>query len=334
MRYNFTPVGRDLVKRKQIAICDEEQDYTRRFAQYANRYRDPLFAVHGYTNIQELVKDTKEHPANIILLSPKLIGDLKGKEQTGQIICLTEEDYQEEDPDYPVIYKYQSCPQILRKAYSIYADQTPVSLGTALRTGRMKRIGVFSPLGRTGKTSFALAFGKELAKHRKTLYLNMEEFSGFEILYPWGDGWTLSELMYFMKQGKNAFACKLESMIGQIGSLDYIPPVKSPLELRTISKEDWERFLEGLEKESKYEFAILDLSCGIEGIFDLLEQCDGIYMPLGTDEVAQAKLWQYKETLKLLEMEDILEKTEKITFSQIEQIEGYAQMEGKRWSKI
>lgn len=322
------------MKRRQIAVCDREPDYTKRFARYANRYRDPLFTVHGYTDIQELVKDTKEHPADIILLSKELPKELNKEETTGQIICLSEEEYQEENPEYPVICKYLSCPQILRKAYSIYADRALVNIGTALRLREMKRIGVFSPLGRTGKTGFALRFGKELAKQRRTLYLNMEEFSGFEILYPWGDGWTLSELMYFMKQGKKAFACKLESMIGQIGGLDYIPPVKSPLELKSIEKEDWEALLEALEKESRYEFVILDLSCGVNGLFELLESCDRIYMPHALDENAQAKLWQYKETLKLLEMENILEKTEKVTFSSMEQLEEYARMEGQRWREI
>lgn len=322
------------MRRRQIAICDKEQDYTRRFTQYANRYREPLFIVHGYTDIQELIKDTKEHPTDIILLSKGFAKELKRDETSGQIICLSEEEYQEENPENPEIYKYQSCPQILRKAYAIYADQTPVNLGTALRLREMKRIGIFSPLGRTGKTSFALALGKELAKQRRTLYLNMEEFSGFEVLYPWGDGWTLSELMYFIKQGKKAFACKLESMIGQIGGLDYIPPVKSPVELKSIEKEDWEELLEALEKESRYEFVILDLSCGVDGLFELLELCDQIYMPHAPDETAQAKLWQYKETLRLLEMEDILEKTEKITFTTMEQLEDYARMEGKRWREM
>ena len=56
----------------------------------------------------------------------------------------------------------------------------------------------------------------------------MEEYSGFAALYPYEDGWTLSELMYFLKQGKKAFACKLEGVIQQIGDLDYIPPLRSP----------------------------------------------------------------------------------------------------------
>lgn len=320
------------MKRKQIAVCDEEQEYTKRFAEYAGRNRNPLFAVHGFTGLKELLEDTKEHPADIFLLSKKYAENLKKEECPGQIICLSEEEYQEEEPEYPVIYKYQSCPQILKNAYDIYAERSPAGLGTALRLGEMKRIGIFSPLGRMGKTSFALALGKELAKQRRTLYLNMEEFSGFEVLYPCS-GQTLSELICFMKQGKKAFACKLESITGKIGGLSFIPPVKSPAELKDIRKEDWEELLEALEKESRYEFAILDMSFGADGLFDLLERCDAIYMPVAADETARAKLWQYRETLKLLELEEILEKTKEIAFPDMEQLEGYAKTEGKRWSK-
>lgn len=320
------------MKRKQIAVCDEERDYTMRFAEYAGRHQNPLFVVHGFTGLEKLLEDTKEHPADIVLLSKNYAKELKKEKCPGQIICLSEEEYQEEEPEYPVIYKYQSCPQILKKAYDIYAERTPASLGTALRLSEMKRIGIFSPLGRIGKTSFALAMGKELAKQRRTLYLNMEEFSGFEALYP-SDGQTLSELIYFMKQGKKAFACKLESLIGKIGSLSYIPPIKSPAELKDIKREDWEELLKALERESRYEFAILDLSFGADGIFELLEGCDAIYMPVAADETAGAKLWQYRETLKLLELEEILEKTKEITFPNMEQLEGYAKTEGKRWGK-
>ena len=68
--------------------------------------------------------------------------------------------------------------------------------------------------------------------------------------------------MYFLKQGKKAFACKLEGVIQQIGDLDYIPPLRSPVELRHISREDWEALLDALERESRYEVVILDLAHG------------------------------------------------------------------------
>lgn len=318
------------MRRKQIAVCDREQEYTLRFAEYANRHRDPLFLVHGFTSLEELTDYTKEHPVDMVLLSENLMGKAQKGEETGQLICLSEQEYQER-PEYPAIYKYQSCPQILKKAFSIYAEENQTSLGLALKLEEMKRIGIFSPIGRVGKTGFALALGKEIAKQKRVLYLNMEEYSGFEVLYPQETAWTLSELMYFLKQGKRAFACKLESIVRQIGGLDYIPPVRSPVELHDIRKEDWEQLLETLGKESRYEFVILDFGSVVEGLFELLEGCDGIYMPLSRDETAQAKIRQYEDTLKLLDLEDILEKTVKFFPSEELELENYGKEEGRRW---
>ena len=53
----------------------------------------------------------------------------------------------------------------------------PVTFPVLKKT--MVIIGVFSPLGRCLKTSFALALGQILAKERAVLYLNLESYSGF-----------------------------------------------------------------------------------------------------------------------------------------------------------
>ena len=171
-----------------------------------------------------------------------------------------------------------------------------------------------------------------MAKKKRTLYLNLEEYSGFAALYPYEDGWTLSELMYFLKQGKKAFACRLESVIRQMGSLDYIPPLRSPVELRHISLEDWEELLEALERESRYEVAVLDLSGAVNGLFELLERCDFIYTHTEEDETARAKLAQYEDTLKLLSLEQVLERTKKLPAADPSSAEFLAKTESRRWS--
>lgn len=237
------------------------------------------------------------------------------------------------EPEFPVIYKFQSCALILRQVLDFYAERAPAGRGKALRTEKMKLIGVYSPIGRAGKTTFALALGKELAKRKRTLYLNLEEYSGFETLYPYADGWTLSELMYFLKQGKNAFACKLESIVQEMGGLHYVPPLKSPVELRHICLEDWERLLEALGRETGYERILLDLSGAVNGIFELLDRCDGIYTPICRDETGRAKLSQYEDTLKLLEMEEILKKTKQFLLpGPGAELEELVRAEGRSWS--
>lgn len=319
------------MRERQIAVCGREADYAKRFAKFANSRRDALFAVHGFSDCGELMAYTKEHPVDMLLLSEECLSELPEDGNFGKVILLSDAEYRE-DGSYPAVCRYQSCSQVLRQALAIYAEQTPKALGVALRTERMKRIGIYSPVGRTGKTGFALALGKEVAKKKRTLYLNLEEYSGFAALYPYEDGFTLSELMYFLKQGKKAFACRLESVIRQMGNLDYIPPMRSPVELRHISLEDWEALLEALERESRYEVAVLDLSGAVNGLYELLERCDFVYTPTEEDETARAKLAQYEDTLHLLSLSPVLERTKRLQLYRDLGLELLAKAEGRRWS--
>lgn len=315
-----------------MAVCSGEREYVQRFAEYANRRQASLLTVHGFTDSGELSAYTKEHPVDILLLAEELAGKLSKEKEYGNIILLSGDEYQaSSQTEYPVIYKYQSCPQILRQAVEFYSVQTSAAPGRVLRAEKMKCIGIYSPIGRTGKTGFALALGKEIAKKKRTLYLNLEEYSGFADLYPAEGDWTLSELLYFMKQKKQAVGWKLDGMPRSMGGLDYIPPLRSPVEYENIKREDWKALLELLEKESRYEVVILDLSGAVDGWYELLEECSGVYTPVETDETAAAKLRQYEETLKLMEREQILENSKRLELSAYDGLELLVKAEGKRW---
>ena len=113
--------------------------------------------------------------------------------------------------------------------------------------------------------------------------------------------------------------------------MDYIPPLRSPVEYETVKREDWKQLLELLEKESRYEVVILDLSEAVDGWYELLDACSGIYTPVEPDETAKAKMKQYEETLKLLELEQILERTQKLELFAYDGLELLVKAEGKRW---
>ena len=63
--------------------------------------------------------------------------------------------------------------------------------------GLAKVLGVYSPVGRCLKTSFALTMGKLLAQEERVLYLNLEEFSGLSVLMKEEYKSDLSDLLYF-----------------------------------------------------------------------------------------------------------------------------------------
>ena len=173
-------------------------------------------------------------------------------------------------------------------------------------------IGIFSPLGRCLKTSFALTLGQILAKERAVLYLNMEEYSGFEELMGKGFAHNLSDLLYYVRQDNQNLLYKMNSMIQTINNLDYIPPVQMPADIRTTSWQDWERLLQMIMLDSSYEVIVLDIGCGIDENFQLLDMCKKIYMPVLSDAVSQCKIAQFENLVRIWDYPQILEKTEKI----------------------
>ena len=67
-----------------------------------------------------------------------------------------------------------------------------------------------------------------------------------------------------------------------------------------------------------YDVILLDLGGQMEGIFELLQRCERIYMPVAADRIARAKLSQYEKLLQMMEQQEILEKTKKLQVPQTE----------------
>ena len=213
---------------------------------------------------------------------------------------------------------------------SLFAEESPFDAESAAPGLSVRRIAVYSPIGRLGKTDFAIALGRGLSKQARVLYINMEMYSGFQTLYP-ADGLTMSELMYFLKQGKCDFACKLDAAVRQMGSLDYIQPIKSPAEYESITGDDWELLIDSVTRKCRYEILILDPGTATRGIFDILCGCDYIYTPTAGDEHAGAKIQQYKEALSVLSMEQILERTTFFELADGEDPTAFISSECRRW---
>lgn len=51
----------------------------------------------------------------------------------------------------------------------------------------------------------------------------------------------------------------MNGMIQTVNNLDFIPPVRTPSDIRTVDWEDWERLLQEIVLHSSYEVLILDM---------------------------------------------------------------------------
>ena len=82
----------------------------------------------------------------------------------------------EQQNEERIIQKYQNANEIIRIIFEAYTEKTKENLIRITRKEYPKIIAVYSTIHRIGKTTFALAFGSECAKWKKTLYLNLEEY--------------------------------------------------------------------------------------------------------------------------------------------------------------
>lgn len=75
-----------------------------------------------------------------------------------------------------------------------------------------------------------------------------------------------------------------------------------------------------IESIGDYEYLILDLTDGMNGLFELLAHCHRIYTITRDDGFAMAKMSQYEQILRMNERDDIAEKTVKCRFPLFEKL--------------
>ena len=300
-------------ERNIFAVCDLEVEYAYHFMEYLGKKKNIPFEIRVFTSSEAFLKYVKMHEVEILLISEKAMCDEIQEQKIRQIMILSEGMLPENLRQYPSVYKYQSSSQVIREALAYYGENCQEqSMALKMEKKKMNIIGVYSPVGRTMKTTFALTLGQILAKNKGVLYLNMEEYSGFEFLFERTYEQNLGDLLYYLRQNTSNLMLKMNGMIQTVNNLDYIPPVLSPGDIQQTSLKEWLMLLQEIADYSTYDTVILDMGDGIDQLYQLLEQCTVIYMPVRTDPMSQAKIHQFENLLRLWDKIPVLETIQKI----------------------
>ena len=298
------------MRRNIFAICDLEKEYAMNFMQFLNQKKSIPFEIHAFTSVETLVDFASKEFIELLLVSDRAMCPEIRTLKTGVLVILAEE---LPPPDYsgpPQVYKYQAQDQLVREVMACYGEvPSAVPIPAPFAKRKTDILAVYTPLHRCLKTSIALAMGQILSQENAVLYVNLEEYSGFEELVGKTFDSDLADLIYYARQENCDLTRKLCAVVRTLGNLDYIPPVRQPWDIRCITLKDCRRLLDNLIRRSAYEVIILDVGTEMEEILDLLRLCTRIYMPVLGDPVSAAKLRQYEDMLALWEYEDLKEKT-------------------------
>ena len=242
-----------------LAVCDSEIEYAYQLVDYLSHKKGFPFRVQLFTSEKTLKEYSINHPISIALIAEKDFSE-EIREFPIEHILLLGEDSKEDYHNIKVLYKYQSSNRIIKELLDWAAGE-----GILGRTGcgskELKLIGIYSPIGKCLKTSFAFVLGQLLSKKHKVLYLNMESYSGLGKLLQKEFKTDMSELIYYLQNSKEKFIYRMGSITEHAGELDILPPFDSFLDFISVTGEEWIQLFQEIEKGSDYEYLIRFIRC-------------------------------------------------------------------------
>ncbi|ETP72218.1 hypothetical protein UYO_1819 [Lachnospiraceae bacterium JC7] len=333
-----------------LAFFDEDQIYSDRFKKFASAHSNCPFTVYSFHDYKALEHFSQDHPIELLVGSEIKdfdygAGPLSSGERTDDelseacenpiyripaksLIRLSEsppQTYNSSAQNDAVhrgheIYKYQSGESILREIMSLYGKKETVSQRKS--TGELAKLYlIYSPIGRSGKTTFARSLTKALRKDCNSLYITLEEVSDLEDSHCdalFHD--TLSEAFYFFKEGKLTES-RFQDLIYHSNDYDQLLPVRTPDDLTTLDSKEITDFIEHIRSVSGKDAIILDTDSILSRIEGILPFASRIFMPVTDDPSSNLKLELLESHLSKNQSPDVLNRITKLIVPDTRELE-------------
>ena len=317
-------VSESAAPERRICICDSEVSYGEHLMEYLRHEGRLSREIYLYTGRESLLSREDPETTRLLVIAESQYSEEIERAGFSDILLLNESSTYMEKPEN--MSKYQSVENICERIREMCMTQEEDLSGNVRHGKPMKLIGIYSPVTRCLQTTFALCMGQLLAAGAPALYLNFEAYSGFETMLSRSFRGSVSDLLYFNDCAREKLSGQLQYMTEKIGELDFLPPMESFMLLRSIRAEQWLELLRTIEKVTDYEYCILDLSEQVDGVFEVLRQCDYVFTVTREDGFARAKMTQYEALLKSTQYEDIFMKTRRCRLPVFRELPGNIMM--------
>ena len=281
----------------------EEVEYVSGFAAYVGQHRENWMELRCFTDAFNLKKHLTAGQIDVLLIGEKYICEFKSLEQIKKVIVLSESGYVSKEADYAAVFKYQSAEKLLKDVCGeIASGEGFLTASSGAGLCDKEFIGMFSPWGGCSSTLYAQKFCKKERTKKGVLYVNLHLLSPMlvnekEKGHAGKKKFGMSELIYYIRQGKENAALKLRSIIREYRGIESIYPVEDYRDLYGMEIGDAKRLFEMLSQESMHDVIVLDIGflSGISLLF--LQLCDNVYLPEATCEAEQSCMKSFKELL-------------------------------------
>ena len=127
----------------------------------------------------------------------------------------------------------------------------------------------------------------------------MEDFAGLEQLFLSRIRENLYGFLFCAALRKGKFIGRKWKDDTAAGGYDYLPPVESPEDIKSIPFVHWSRLFEAVKKSGRYHVLILNISSAVDELFSVLNLCSEIYVPVKGGFIADCKLSQFHTLMEI-----------------------------------
>lgn len=283
--------------KKVVAMYEQEEAYGKNLAEYVNRKENIPFEVQVFSEPDKFSAYLKGHTPQMLLLSEGSGLDEYGElsEQAERVMYLTEhKDQVQEDH----IYKYQPTDQILNQLM-LQIDGKNQWDSPGLQSA-CAIYGVYSPIGRCGKTTFSLLLSELLSKRRSVLYIGFDELSFWnsdeDAKEEQSEKGTLSDAYFYAE--RNGLQEKMLTLVSHWHGVDLLTGLNCPEDLCAISAKEWAELVQKIGRQSGYSVIVIDMGTKLWLADEIFPLCCQIFMPVLSERLARDKQKRFREWME------------------------------------
>lgn len=283
------------MKRVRLGVYIPDREYAERFTGCLMKHYRQQLELHIYTEKEAL--QAAAGGLDVILMEPC------GLENAGiscPIVCLGDEESQvrpgTEEGCVQMVEKYQEVNRIVDEIMRQIGDEVR-GVQHSDKIERVRMFAVYSLSENEYQMPLAVTLASILSERERVLILDLQENSGFSQLVGERQGQGLEELLVMAESGRFASG-QMVSCIGHIEQADYVYPVKNTECLCEAEGTVYQSLIRVLAREMGYQTVILSLGSRFVGFFELLNECQEIYLVKPRGGLAQ---WRQREFLGELE---------------------------------
>lgn len=309
-------------------IYDNNENYGRRLMGAISIKAQADFNVLLFTKQNELERFLEEREPQLMLVSEngyyKDICDM----YKGRLLVLTEEMCEKDEAkkygdNAAVIYRYQSFDKIYRQILEAGGIKQKRLNGT------VRVAGIYTPVAVVERNAFSLCMARHYSLTKKTLYINIEEFSGLGEILAGDNDLTLSDALYYYRQNNERTEENIRNTIVTRDGLDYIVPIRCAEDISYTDVHQIMDFIDYLSRQYAYEVIVADISCAIRSPWKLLSNCSEVYVPQKDDYISMCRLEDMKKYFVAAGLDKLQEKIKYIRIP-----EGEAAIMTDFWNKM